>query len=180
MDFKTILEKYQNDEGMININDVDFRDIDNSYNQEVGKLLKQQRDKERSKLDKKVEQEVQQVKQQAEQTNNEVINELLEKVNAMETTMKLEKKEKENIAFKNRASKLNIDNDIVDLLISSGANVSDITDDQLKTFNRVDVKVESTETEQDKNDNQQADAGREAHIKAEAQKIIDKIKLKKN
>lgn len=180
MDFKTILEKYQNDEGMININDVDFNDIDNSFNQEVGKLLKQQRDKERSKLDKKVEQEVQQVKQQeAEQTNN-VINELLEKVNAMETTMKLEKQEKENIAFKNRASKLNIDNDIVDLLISSGADVTNITDEQLKTFNRVDVKVESTETEQDKNDNQQADAEREAHIKAEAQKIIDKIKLKKN
>lgn len=180
MDFKTILEKYQNEDGMININDIDFNDIDNSFNQEVGKLLKQQRDKERSKLDKKVEAEVQQVKQQeAEQANN-VINELLEKVNAMETTMKLEKQEKENIAFKNRASKLNIDNDIVDLLISSGANVSDITDDQLKTFNRVDVKVESTGTEQDKNDNQQADAEREAHIKAEAQKIVDKIKLRKN
>ena len=170
MDFKTILEKYKNEDGMININDVDFTDIDNSFNQEVGKLLKQQRDKERSKLDKKVEQEVQQVKQQAEQSNNEIITELLEKVNAMETTMKLEKQEKENIAFKNRASKLNIDNDIVDLLINSGANVSDITDEQLKAFNRVDVVVENNDNENDNKENEEA-------VKAEVGKnILEQIK----
>lgn len=170
MDFKTILEKYQNEDGMINLNDIDFGDIDNSFNQEVGKLLKQQREKERSKLDKKVEEEVKQVKKEAEQSNNEVINELLEKVNAMETTMKMEKQEKENIAFKNRASKLNIDNEIVDLLISSGADVSNITDDQLKTFNRVDIVVDNNDNENDNKENEEV-------VKAEVGKnILEQIK----
>lgn len=170
MDFKTILEKYQNEDGMINLNDIDFGDIDNSFNQEVGRLLKQQREKERSKLDKKVEEEVKQVKKEAEQSNNEVINELLEKVNAMETTMKMEKQEKENIAFKNRASKLNIDNEIVDLLISSGADVSNITDDQLKTFNRVDIVVDNNDNENDNKENEEV-------VKAEVGKnILEQIK----
>ena len=50
MDIKSLLENMANENGTLNVNEIDYTSIENEVNNEIGKVAKNVRDKERAKV----------------------------------------------------------------------------------------------------------------------------------
>lgn len=176
MDIKTLLENMANENGELNINEIDYNEIENEFNNEVGKVAKTVRDKERAKVAEQAN-EIAQVKvDELTQANNEasdaIINELTQRINNLENLNAENKRNSEIESFKNRAKTLNVDPVIVDTLINSNADVSMFNEEILKNFKKTDIVVEQKEDVQ----NDTLDTANEAQLKSEAQRILDKFR----
>lgn len=176
MDIKTLLQNMANENGELNINEIDYASIENEFNNEIGKVAKNVRDKERAKIEERAN-EISQVKvEELTQANNEasdaIINELTQRINNLENLNAENKRNSEIESFKARAKALNVDPQIVDTLINSNADVSMFNDETLKTFKKTDIVVEpKVETQNDT-----LDTANEAQLKSEAQRILNKFR----
>ena len=176
MDIKTLLEQQANENGELNINDIDYSTIENEFNNEVGKVAKTVRDKERAKVEERAN-EISQVKvDELKQANNEasdaIIKELTERINNLEQTNAENKRISEIESFKSRAKALNVDPIIVDTLINSNADVNTFDDETLKNFKKTDIVVEP----KDETQNDALDTANEAQLESEAQRILNKFR----
>lgn len=176
MDIKTLLKQQANENGELNINEIDYSTIENEFNNEIGKVAKTVRDKERAKVEERAN-EITQVKvDELKQANNEasetIIKELTERINNLENLNAENKRQSEIESFKNRAKAFNVDPVIIDTLIKSNADVNAFDDETLKSFKKTDIVVEQKDEKQ--NDN--LDVANEAQIKSEAQRILNKFR----
>ena len=176
MDIKSLLQNMANENGELNINEIDYTSIENEFNNEIGKVAKNVRDKERAKVEERAN-EISQVKvEELTQANNEasdaIINELTQRINNLENLNAENKKNSEIESFKARAKELNIDPVIIDTLINSNADVTMFNDETLKTFKKTDIVVEA----KDETQNDTLDTANEAQLKSEAQRILNKFR----
>lgn len=176
MDIKTLLQNMANENGELNINEIDYTSIENEFNNEIGKVAKNVRDKERAKVEERAN-EISQVKvEELTQANNEasdaIINELTQRINNLENLNAENKRNSEIESFKARAKALNVDPQIVDTLINSNADVTMFNDETLKTFKKTDIVVEP----KDETQNDTLDTANEAQLKSEAQRILNKFR----
>nr|DAG60410.1 MAG TPA: hypothetical protein [Caudoviricetes sp.] len=176
MDIKSLLQNMANENGELNINEIDYTSIENEFNNEIGKVAKNVRDKERAKVEERAN-EISQVKvDELTQANNEasdaIINELTQRINNLENLNAENKRMSEIESFKARAKALNVDPVIVDTLINSNADVTMFNDETLKTFKKTDIIVEP----KDETTNDTLDTANEAQLKSEAQRILNKFR----
>lgn len=176
MDIKSLLENMANENGELNVNEIDYTSIENEFNNEIGKVAKNVRDKERAKVEERAN-EISQVKvDEITQTKNEesnaIINELTQRINNLENLNAENKRISEIESFKARAKALNVDPIIVDTLINSNADVKVFDDETLKNFKKTDIVVEP----KDETQNDTLDTANEAQLKSEAQRILDKFR----
>lgn len=176
MDIKSLLENMANENGELNVNEIDYTSIENEFNNEIGKVAKNVRDKERAKVEERAN-EISQVKvDEITQTKNEesnaIINELTQRIHNLENLNAENKRISEIESFKARAKALNVDPIIVDTLINSNADVKVFDDETLKNFKKTDIVVEP----KDETQNDTLDTANEAQLKSEAQRILDKFR----
>lgn len=176
MDIKTLLNNMANEDGTLNVNEIDYTSIENEFNNEVGKVAKSVRDKERAKIAEQAN-EIAQVKvDELTQANNEasnaIINELTERINNLENLNAENTRNSEIESFKNRANALNVDPVIVNALINSNADVKAFDDETLKAFKKTDIVVEP----KDENNDDELNKANEAQLKNEAQRILNKFR----
>lgn len=177
MKIKDILLNYVNDEGVINFNDLDFDNLDEVVNNEIGKIVSKTRKNERAKQEIKIN-ENKQINDTLEQTNNELETKVDQMMNAFNQLMNQQQelvyrdKERE---LRDLAKENKINEKVIDMLKVAGADLSKVDISDLEDFKMPDIQIDSTPQLEEEAEENKVDRENEKHLK---EMILQKVNKK--
>lgn len=143
MQIEELIKNYTNEDGQI-----DYDALDKANNENIGAIVKKNRDKLKSELEVKNSQisELIQKSENVEKSSENVISELTDKVENL--SKKIENNSKVS-KFKSKAEDAGLDKDLVDNLIESGANLDSIN---LEVYKKPKAKLVKEEVKEQKSE----------------------------
>lgn len=151
LNIENLLKELANENGEVNINNINFEDlnkkivdtneaaVDELAQVKAGKIISAERQKMKKNTEEKIN-ELNNIKN----NNDELLNQFLEKLSNVENELASVKKNEKLNNFKRKLKDNNISNDVIDMLVSSGADVDAIDIDVLKGFKNADINVKDT------------------------------------
>ena len=146
MKIKDILQNYVNEDGVIKFDDLDFDNLDDLVNNEIGKIVSKTRKSERAKQEVKIN-ENKQISDTLEKTNNELETKVDQMMNAFNQLMnqqqELVSRDKER-ELRELAKENKINEKVIDMLKGAGADLSKVDISDLEDFKMPDIEIGST------------------------------------
>lgn len=177
MKIKDILQNYVNEEGVINFDDLDFDNLDDLVNNEIGKIVSKTRKSERAKQEVKIN-ENKQISDTLEKTNNELETKVDQMMNAFNQLMnqqqELVSRDKER-ELRDLAKENKINEKVIDMLKGAGADLSKVDISDLEDFKMPDIEIGSTPKLEEEAEENKVDRENEKHLK---EMILQKVNRK--
>lgn len=146
MKLKDILKQFVNEDGVIIYDDIDFDDIDDIVNNEIGKIVSKTRKSERAKQETLINNTKQQ-SEELQKNNSELENKVDQMFDAfnqlMENQRQLVTRDKER-ELREQAKEHKINEKVIDMLKEFGADLTKVNIDDLDDFKVADIEIEST------------------------------------
>lgn len=167
MKIKDILQNYVNEEGVINFDDLDFDNLDDLINNEIGKIVSKTRKSERAKQEVKIN-ENKQISDTLKETNNELENKVDQMMSAFNQLMnqqqELVSRDKER-ELRDLAKENKINEKVIDMLKGAGADLSKVDISDLEDFKMPDINIDSTPKLEEEAQEDKVDRENEKHLK---------------
>lgn len=177
MKIKDILQNYVNEDGVINFDDLDFDNLDDLVNNEIGKIVSKTRKSERAKQEVKIN-ENKQISDTLEKTNNELETKVDQMMNAFNQLMnqqqELVSRDKER-ELRDLAKENKINEKVIDMLKGAGADLSKVDISDLEDFKMPDIEIGSTPKVEEEAEENKVDRENEKHLK---EMILQKVNKK--
>lgn len=177
MKIKDILQNYVNEDGVINFDDLDFDNLDDLVNNEIGKIVSKTRKSERAKQEVKIN-ENKQISDTLEKTNNELETKVDQMMNAFNQLMnqqqELVSRDKER-ELRDLAKENKINEKVIDMLKGAGADLSKVDISDLEDFKMPDIEIGSTPKLEEEAEENKVDRENEKHLK---EMILQKVNRK--
>lgn len=177
MKIKDILQNYVNEDGVINFDDLDFDNLDDLVNNEIGKIVSKTRKSERAKQEVKIN-ENKQISDTLEKTNNELETKVDQMMNAFNQLMnqqqELVSRDKER-ELRDLAKENKINEKVIDMLKGAGADLSKVDISDLEEFKMPDIEIGSTPKLEEEAEENKVDRENEKHLK---EMILQKVNRK--
>lgn len=177
MKIKDILKNYVNEDGVINFDDLDFDNLDDLVNNEIGKIVSKTRKSERAKQEVKIN-ENKQISDTLEKTNNELETKVDQMMNAFNQLMnqqqELVSRDKER-ELRDLAKENKINEKVIDMLKGAGADLSKVDISDLEDFKMPDIEIGSTPKLEEEAEETKVDRENEKHLK---EMILQKVNRK--